>query len=216
VWGPVLAQAGGSVLSEDGSEATVNEPEAVKSLQVFYDLAHTYKVTEPGAVDEQADFLDGKTSMWVSGIWTKNVMGGHEIENKYAAIPLPQIDPQNPRTIIAGYWWHVSNKVNTEVQKEAWKFLNYITEDPGDQFAGTGLLMPKPSIMESQAWKDYPFSDVFAIDLAAGEWPVSSPIYPQIEKAVNDAMERSLVGDMLPQESLDIAAEQINQALAEQ
>ena len=75
--------------------------------------------------------------------------------------------------------------------------------------------MPKPSILESESWKSYPYSDVFSIDLAAGEWPVSSPVYPQIEKAIADAMERSLFGDMEPQESLDIAAEEINKALNE-
>lgn len=216
VWGPVLVQCGGSVLSEDGSKATINEAGAVEALQVFYDLVHTYKVTEAGtSVDEGEDFRDGLSSMWISGVWSKTTFEGRDIEDKYMAVPLPQIDVNNRRTVIGGYWWHVSNKVDSEVQKEAWKFLDYITADPGDQFAATGLLMPKPSIMESEAWKEWPYSDVFTIDLAAGEWPVSSPVYPQIEKAIADAMERSLVGDTAPQESLDIAAEEINKALAE-
>ena len=216
VWGPILAQTGGSVLSEDGTKATINEPESVESLQILYDLVHKYKVTEPmAAIDESEDYLDGKTSMWVSGVWTKTTVGGREVEDKYMAVPLPQIDPENRKTVIGGYWWHVSNKVDKSVQDEAWKFLDYITEDPGDQFAATGLLMPKPSIMDSEAWKNWPYSDVFTMDLEVGEWPVSSPVYPEIEKAIADAMERSLFGDMNPQESFDIAAEQIDQALAE-
>jgi len=216
VWGPVLSQCGGSVLSEDGLTATINEEAAVKSLQVFYDLVHKQKVTEAGvSVDCSEDFKDGLSSMWISGVWSKNTFEGREIMDQYMAVPLPQIDLNNRRTIIGGYWWHVSNKVDSEVQKEAWKFLNYITADPGDQFEATGLLMPKPSILESESWKNYPYSDVFSIDLAAGEWPVSSPVYPQIEKAIADAMERSLVGDIPPQESLDIAAEEINRALEE-
>ncbi len=216
VWGPILSQCGGSVLSEDGSKATINEAPAVKSLQILYDLVHKQKVTEAGtSIDESEGFRDGTTSMWVSGVWSKGTFKDREIENKYMAVPLPQIDPNHRITTLGGYWWHVSNKVDSDIQKEAWKFLNYITSDPGDQFEKTGLLMPKPSIMESQVWKDYPYSDVFSIDLDAGIWPQSSPVYPQIEKAVADAIERSLVGDTPPQESMDIAAEQINKALQE-
>lgn len=216
VWGPILVQEGGSVLSEDGTKATINSPESVASLQILYDMVHKYKVTEPmAAVEESEDFLDGKTSMWVSGVWTKTTIGGREVEDKYMAVPLPQVDPENRKTVIGGYWWHVSNKVDKVVQDEAWKFLDYITSDPGDQFAATGLLMPKPSIMASQVWKDWPYNEVFTQDLEVGEWPVSSPVYPEIEKAIADAMERSLFGDMPPQESFDIAAEQIDQALAE-
>ncbi len=216
VWGPVLSQCGGSVLSSDGTKATINEKAAVDSLQVFYDLVHRYKVTEAGlAVDESEDFKNGLSSMWVSGVWSKTTFKGRDIENKYMAVPLPQIDVNNRRTIIGGYWWHVSNKVDKKIQQQAWKFLNYITSEPGDQFGATGLLMPKPSIMDSKAWKEWPYHEVFSIDLAAGQWPVSSPVYPQIEKAIADAMERSLISDVSPQMSLDIAAKAIDKALKE-
>ncbi len=216
VWGPVLSQCGGSVLSSDGQAATINEKAAVDSLRVFYDLVHKYKVTEAGlAVDESEDFKNGTTSMWISGVWSKTTFKGRDIEDKYMAVPLPQIDLEHPKTIIGGYWWHVSNKADPKIQKEAWKFLNYITSDSGDQFKATGLLMPKPSIMDSQAWKEWPYNEVFSIDLAAGEWPVSSPVYPQIEKAIADAMQRSLVSDVDPQKSLYIAADAINKALKE-
>ena len=188
----------------------------MESLQILYDLVHTYGVTEAGtAVDESEDFRDGRTSMWISGVWSDGTFTDREIADKYMAVPLPQIDPDNRLTILGGYWWHVSNKVDSEVQAEAWKFLNYLTLDAGEQFEETGLLMPKPSVLESEAWKEYPYSDVFAIDLAAGVWPQTSPVYPEIEDAIAEAMERSLVGDMAPQEAMDIAADQINTALQE-
>ncbi|UNC93751.1 extracellular solute-binding protein [Candidatus Contubernalis alkaliaceticus] len=217
VWGPLLAQHGGSILSEDGSRATINEEPGVKALQDFYDLVHKHKVTEPGITTGEAieDFMTGLSSMWIAGPWARSNFEGRDIVDKYMVAPLPQVDLDNRLTFMGGYWWFVSNKVDSEMQKEGWKFLQYLTSDPGEQFERTGLLMPKPGLLESESWKEFPFSEVFSIDLEAGIWPESSPVYPEIEKAVADAMERSLIGDMDPQESLDIAAEEINRALQE-
>lgn len=214
-WGPILAQCGGNIVSDDGTHSIINEPEAVKSLQVLYDLVQKEKVTDPGSVDESEDFRNGKTAMWISGIWSDGTFKGTEVEDKYMAVPLPQMDTENRKTILGGYWWHVSSKVDEKVQEEAWKFLGYLVSDAGDQFAATGLLMPKPEVLECEAWNEYPYHEVFAIDLAAGQWWQGSPYGTEIISVVKETMERSLVGGMDPQEALDMAASEIDTIIQE-
>lgn len=214
-WGPILAQCGGNIISDDGTKAIINNEAGVEALNVLYKLVQEEKVTEAGETDEGEGFTNGTTAMWISGIWSDGSFKDTPVYENYMAVPLPQMDVNDRKTILGGYWWHVSAKVSEEVQKAAWEFLSYIVSDPSDQFANAGLLMPKAAVLESDAWNDYPYHEVFAADLEAGQWWQGSPYGTEVISIVEEAIERSLVGGEEPQESFDKAADQIDRLIKE-
>lgn len=220
IWVPILRQYGGSVLNEDGTEVTFHEEPGVQALQLFHDMVHDHQITSPGvsvadSVNVNQDFIEGLTSMWISGTWAIGTLEGHDIIDKYAVVPLPQVDPDNPHSMLGGWWWYVSNQADPDVQAAAWRFLDFYTQDPGGQLENTGLVMPKKNLLESEAWAEFPYHDAFAKDLAAGGWPYTSRAAAQIEDAIDTAIDRVLIEGADPAEALNDAAAQANEALAE-
>lgn len=220
IWVPILRQYGGSVLNEDGTEVAFNDEAGVQALQLFHDMVHEHRITSPGvsvadSVNVNQDFIEELTSMWISGTWAIGTFEGHDIMDKYAVVPLPQVDPDDPHSMLGGWWWYVADQADPEVQAAAWRFLDFYTQDPGGQLENTGLVMPKKSLLDSQAWEEFPYHEAFAEDLAAGGWPYMSLASAQIEDALDTAIDRVLIEGADPKEALDSAAERANEALAD-
>ncbi len=216
----MIRQQGGDVLSADGKHATLNSAAGVRALTILYDLVHTQKVTAAGvgtatAVNPNQDFIDGNTSMWISGNWAIDTFPKDSvIRSQFAVVPSPQVDPAHRHAILSGWWWFVAANAPEAQRQAAWKFLEYISK-PGEQLGATGLLMPRRDIVDSAQWKAFPFHEAFQQDLEAGEWAFASVKYPQIEAEVAKAMERSLVTDQSPTASLNEAAANIDRILAQ-
>ncbi|NOG49217.1 MAG: hypothetical protein HND48_07025 [Chloroflexi bacterium] len=69
----VLAQHGGSILSEDGKTVTVNSPEGILALQQTYDLIYKYHVATPPAGFDTWQMFPGQTLAVIpTGTWFVN------------------------------------------------------------------------------------------------------------------------------------------------
>lgn len=69
----VLAQNGGSLISEDGTTVTVNSEAGVTALQNFIDLVYTYHVSPPASgYDTWLGFAGGQVAVLPTGTWFRN------------------------------------------------------------------------------------------------------------------------------------------------
>ena len=215
---PLLWQNGGSILTEDNTQAAFNSPEGVEALQVLTGMA----------VEDRSVFLDqqnsvytglfnsGKIGMLVTGPW--DLASFPDVD--YGVETLPGFDG-NHQTIAGPDMWTVFDNGGGRTQA-ALDFVAWLTaaEQMKTDALATGHLPFRLSVIEDTAFVDefgqtIPGVDVFAENLANVEQarPVLAA-YPQVSEAMGLAIVAALLGDKDPQTALDEAAAQANDALA--
>ena len=215
---PLLWQNGGSILTEDNTQAAFNSPEGVEALQVLTGMA----------VEDESVFLDlqnspytglfnsGKIGMLVTGPWDL----GSFPDVDYGVEILPGFDGDH-QTIAGPDMWTVFDNGGGRAQA-AEAFIAWLTapEQMKADALAAGHLPFRLSVIEDTAFidefgKTIPGVDVFAQNLANVEQarPVLAA-YPQVSEAMGLAIVSAMLGEKDPQTALDDAAAQSNDALA--
>ena len=215
---PLLWQNGGSILTEDGSQAAFNSPEGVEALEVLTGMA----------VDDESVFLDiqnsaytdvfnsGRIGMLITGPWDLSSF----TDVNYGVEILPGFDGDH-QTIAGPDMWCVFDNGDGRAQA-ALDFVTWLTdaEQVRTEALATGHLPIRLSVAEDEAFLDefgaaFPGVDVFAENLANVEQarPVLAA-YPQISEAMGLAIVSAMLGESEPKAALDQAAAESNDALA--
>jgi multiple sugar transport system substrate-binding protein len=215
---PLLWQNGGSILTEDDTQAAFNSPEGVEALEVLTGMA----------VEDQSVFLDqqnsvytglfnsGKIGMLVTGPW--DLSSFPDVD--YGVEILPGFDGDH-QTIAGPDMWTVFDNGDGRAQA-ALEFVAWLTA--ADQMKADALaaghLPFRLSVIQDTAFVDefgsaFKGVDVFAENLANVEQarPVLAA-YPQVSEAMGLAIVSAMLGEKDPQTALDDAAAQANDALA--
>jgi multiple sugar transport system substrate-binding protein len=214
---PLLWQNGGSILTEDESQAAFNSPEAVEALEVLVGMA----------VEDESVFLDvqnspytglfnsGKIGMLMTGPWDLSSFP----DVNYGVEILPGFDGDH-QTIAGPDMWCVFDNGDGRAQA-ALEFIQWLTdaEQIKTDALATGHLPFRLSVIEDHAFikefgAAFPGVDVFAENLANVEQarPVLA-VYPQVSEAMGLAIVAAMLGEKDAQTALDDAAAQANDAL---
>ena len=215
---PLLWQNGGSILTDDNTQAAFNSPEGVEALDVLRGMA----------VDDESVFLDlqnspytglfnsGKIAMLETGPWDL----GSFPDVDYGVEILPGFNGDH-QTIAGPDMWTVFDNGSGRAQA-ALEFLQWLTdpEQIKQEDLATGHLPIRLSVAQDASFigdfaKTIPGVDVFAANLANVEQarPVLAA-YPQISEAMGLAIVSALLGEKDSKAALDEAAAQANDALA--
>jgi multiple sugar transport system substrate-binding protein len=215
---PLLWQDGGSILTDDGTQAAFNSPEGVRALQLLADMA----------VQDQSVFLDiqnseatglfnsGKIGMLVTGPW--DLASFPDVD--YGVQILPGFGGDH-QTIAGPDMWTIFDNGGGRAQA-ALEFVQWLTSPDqmkADALA-TGHLPFRLSVVNDAAFVEefgqtFKGIDVFAQNLNNVEQarPVLAA-YPQVSEAMGTAIVSAMLGESDPQTALDEAAAQANDALA--
>jgi multiple sugar transport system substrate-binding protein len=215
---PMLWQAGGSILSEDGTQATFNSEAGVRALDVLRGMA----------VDDQSVYLDlqntklddlfntGKIAMLITGPWA--LSGYPDID--YGVQVLPSFDGDH-QTIAGPDFWVVFDN-GDERRDAALTFLQWFTapEQIQTDSEANGHLPTRSSVIEEPGFTDdlessFPGVGTFAENLTNVQQarPVLAT-YPQISVAMGEAVVAAMLGEKTSQEALDDAANEVNDILS--
>jgi multiple sugar transport system substrate-binding protein len=215
---PLLWQNGGSILTEDGSQAAFNSPEGVEALEVLTGMA----------VDDKSVFLDiqnsvytdvfnsGRIAMLETGPW--DLASFTDVD--YGVEILPGFGGDH-QTIAGPDMWCVFDNGGGKVDA-ALEFLQWLTaaEQVKKEDLATGHLPIRLSVAQDQAFLDdlakaLPGVDVFADNLENVQQarPVLDA-YSKISEAMGLAIVSAMLGKSEPKAALDQAAAETNDALA--
>jgi multiple sugar transport system substrate-binding protein len=215
---PLLWQNGGSILTEDGSQAAFNSAEGLDALEVLTGMA----------VDDKSVYLDiqnsaytdlfnsGRIAMLVTGPW--DLPSFPDVD--YGVAILPGVDGDH-QTIAGPDMWSVFDNGDGRAQA-ALEFLNWYTaaDQVKKEDLATGHLPIRLSVAQDQTFLEdfgeaFPGVDVFAENLANVEQarPVLAA-YPQVSEAMGLAIVSAMLGEAEPEAALDQAAADANDALA--
>jgi multiple sugar transport system substrate-binding protein len=219
-WYPWLFQAGGSVLSEDGTEIAFTSPEAREAAE-FYVGLREYSPPDylnSNSYDGRVAFATGRVAMYMAGSWFAGTLGAEfpKIKGKWATAPLPEGEA-GCGTTIAG-----DNLVvfeGSENKDAAWLWIEYLSrpenmalwtfEDPDST-----LLPPRQELLESpELVEKKPILAGFAEAMKCGVVGAANPKGPQIEQALNTELGKAMYGEISADEAIDNAAAEAEEIL---
>jgi multiple sugar transport system substrate-binding protein len=216
----VAFAAGGTVLSEDGTKATIDSPENLRALQLMVDgirdgavprAVTTYMEEDARRAYESGDYTFQRN--W-SYVW---VLGNKapEIKGRFAATPLPGFEDGERAGVLGG-----NNLVISTYSRNpglALKAIDWITGQDGQTRAAlTGGQPPTLAAVyeDPRVRKTLPLAEQLAEAVANAKARPVSPVYPQISQAIYKNVNAALSGSVSPQEALATAQDDIAQALA--
>ena len=215
---PMLWQAGGSILSEDGTQAAFNSEAGVRALETLRAMA----------VDDGSMYLDlqnakitdlfnsGNAGMIITGPW--DLSGLTDVP--YGVQVLPGFDGDH-QTIAGPDMWCVFDHGETR-REAALEFLTWYTaaEQIQTDSLASGHLPLRTSVIEEPGFTDeleasFPGVGAFAANLAnVQQARPTTATYPQISVAMGEAVVAALLGEKTSQQALDDAAAEVNDILA--
>jgi multiple sugar transport system substrate-binding protein len=218
---PWLFQAGGEVLTEDGTDIAFDSEEGKEAAEFYVDLAQFSPpdYLNSNSYDGRVAFAQGDVAMYMAGAWFAGTLSEEfpDIEGKWAAAPLPEGEA-GCKTTIAGDALVMFG--DTEVSDAAWLWMEFLSrpENLADWTYNTEgtLLPPTTSLLEGpelEAKKPIlkPFAELMACGVAS---TVNNPKYPRIETILDDELAKAIYGDQSAEEAIDNAAQQGRAILA--
>ncbi len=191
----------------------INTDGAVKALTTWKEIIDQ-KLASPDTLtrsqwDATATFNAGNAAMAISGPWEiDRMLKDAKFDWGVALLPVPQEGA--PRSSAMGdYNWAIFS--NSKHPQKAFKVLEYFVSQDDKMFKNFGQLPARSDIAippTGNQLKDDALK-VFAEQLKYAQPRGPSPNWAKISKAIQDAIQAALTGQMSPKEALDQAAEKI-------
>jgi multiple sugar transport system substrate-binding protein len=197
----LLHQTGGAIA--DGNEGALDSPEAQQALQLWVDLAGGAKsVGDPNVTSREAtvpfqDLATGVQSMAILYPWSMDQIASTNPETyeNLRVVPLPQFDPANPSSRVYCYYWAVNK--DSQVQAEAWKFVNFLSENSEAFLTGTDFVQPLVGWEASAAAQEIPFIETWGEAYSTGKFDQVTEHYSEVQDVILN-MVNSAVFDKVP------------------
>lgn len=201
--GAFMAQAGGQLVSDDGSEAVANSPENVEALTYVQEQmdagSFAYATTDLGAGWGGEAFGTQKAAMTIEGNWITGAMMNDYPDVGYLVAELPEGPAGKGTMQFTNCWGMAADSPN---QQAALELVQYLTS-PEQQLAFSEAFGPMPSVQSAadQWTADNPDLAAF---LAGADYAKGVPTNDGIAAVITDfnaSLEGLKSGD--PQEILD-------------
>ncbi|PRH84785.1 ABC transporter substrate-binding protein [Labrys okinawensis] len=200
-----------------GSYENINADGAVKALQIWKTIIDE-KLASPdtltrGQWDSTGTFNSGNAAMAISGPWELDRMSQEaKFDWGVALLPVPKIDSERS-SAMGDFNWAIFS--TSKHPAEAFKALEYFVSQDDKMFKNFGQLPARSDIAIPQTGQ--PLKDaalkVFLEQLKYARPRGPHPQWPKISRAIQDAIQAALTGQMSPKEALDQAADKIRAVL---
>ncbi len=220
LYSPLLYQLGGSILSDDdkGNTCTLNSPEGVKALQTMQDMYTKYGAGAPGinlstAQNAMEDFVQEKVAMWILGPWAVPTFASNpEVVENYRIIPLPQMTDATRNVVMLSTWLWVVN-AKSEKQAEAWKFINFASEQGARWLPAAGYVLPRLGWTDAPEAAEFKGLEVFIDQMQYGRPRLIHPQGGQISTFIHKAVQEAVLNGLDAQSVLDEACQEIESVI---
>ena len=222
-WSQILLQNGGSILTDDMSQAAFNSPEGVEAVEFYKSFIDdgTGILWGPSEGDRQNGIKDERIGMFTDGPYYMGIMksGAPEMKGKWKVAVAPY--SSEPGSYLGGTG--LSIPVNAEHPQEGWLFIEFMMrpENATKIFTIAGAAPGLTAALESEE-VDQPdpyFDDqnTLPVFLDAMSTATHFPYVPQwdrIQSLMDSGLEAAFLGKQPPQDALDDAAAKVNDELA--
>jgi multiple sugar transport system substrate-binding protein len=219
IWAEVLADAGGSTLSVDGSRSAIDSSEALTALRFLRRLVTSgispqevtgFEESEAKQlfVSRQAAFLRGWNVAY-SGIGSPNSPDNR----KLGVAPLPSFAGRPGRGYSTIGGWGLYINPNTHRLEESKKFIRWMTDVQAQLRLAKLSHIPTNVAVRRDAVAQTNPAVAIGLQAARIRRPASTPEYPVISKAVYSSVHAALDGSLSLEAALRQADQEIDQVL---
>jgi multiple sugar transport system substrate-binding protein len=213
--------AGGSVLNEEGTEATINSPENLRALEFMVngiqDGAAPRAVVTMMEEESQRAFVSGRSTYMRNWpyVYAIGQQEGSRIRDEFEVVPYPPFEGGETAGILGGLNLVISAYAANP--GGALAFVDFATNEESMNRAASQFALPPAlasSYEDAQVKEALPFASELrqAVEQAAPR-PVT-PVYTQVSQAIYENVNAALSGQSTPQEALENAQRDLEQALA--
>ncbi len=158
-----VAAAGGSLISEDGKSftGTMDSPEVARAVQFYADLYNKYQVApQPADLNSfgggNSEFANGKAAMMLFGRWPQS--GFKTNPNISLGVVAPPRDKVRANIL---FWGGFGIPTSSEYADTAYKYLSYVSGEPGAQVWKDWALPAVKSVADSSGLSKDPIEGVW-------------------------------------------------------
>ena len=221
---PLIYQLGGDILSEDGTECTMNSPEGEHACEFYLDLVEKYKCSEPGftIAEINQEFWEHRSSIWFQGPW--GVGGWRSVDPDTVArwpegwgiANFPKWSEEYHKRDMSPMWrWcYVVNR-NSPNAQVAWKFIDFLSQDQIGWLTTVGDIPARKGWEDDPATEDLPWLEIQLKDFPNGVPVPQTPKYQELADLVSQALEHIISDRGNIKQHLDKAKEDIDAMLKE-
>lgn len=219
LFGALVAQNGGRLMNDEGTETYLTDQKVVDALQFWVDLSIKEGVHPPGIQEwgtTPQDFLEQRIAM----IWTTTGNLTNIARNasfKFGLAPYPG-NPK-PASVLGGGNFYIFKKAPQDQKDAAFKLVKFLTSDElqADWAIQTGYVAPRDGAWNVPVLKEYTAKMPDAL-VAKNQIPDSVPEFSTYENArttkiLNDALSAALTGSKTPRQALSEAQTAIDRIL---
>ncbi|WP_430440906.1 ABC transporter substrate-binding protein [Shinella sp.] len=219
LFGALVAQNGGTLVNEAGTETYLTDPKVVEALQYWVDLSTKDAIHPPGIFEwgtAPADFLAGRVAMiWHTTGNLANIRKNATFD--FGIAPFP--GHPTPASVLGGGNLYIFKDASDEEKAAAYKFIQFLTSDEilADWAVQTGYVAPRDGSWETETMKKYVAESPQAL-VALKQIPASVPEFSTHENAratkiLNDALAAALTGNKTAEAALAEGQDQIDRIL---
>jgi len=198
LFGALVAQNGGRLMNDEGTETYLTDPKVVDALQFWVDLSTKEGVHPPGIQEwgtTPQDFLEQRIAM----IWTTTGNLTNIARNatfKFGLAPYPG-NPK-PASVLGGGNFYIFKKAPQDQKDAAFKLVKFLTSDElqADWAIQTGYVAPRDGAWETAALKKY-VADMPGATVARRQIASSVPEFSTYDNARTTAILNTAIGAAL-------------------
>jgi multiple sugar transport system substrate-binding protein len=218
-WLELAFASGGTVLSEDGTKATIDSPENVKATQLMVDVIKNggapRAVTTYMEPESLAAFQTGKYTYLRNWPYAYALnQEAEKVKGKFKVGPLPEFEGGGKAQILGGA--DVVISAFTKNPGGALALLDYISGPEHQKLIATKFSMGPildETYDEPAVKKALPFSDELKQAVSEAHARPVSPVYPQISQAIYKNVNQALSGQISAEDAMKQAQSDIEKAL---
>jgi len=219
---PMAEQLGGKLISDDGKKAIINDEAWLKFLTYMQQWGPNGKNLGSPTYTPARNLFNkdnNDIAMCQSGLYQEGRIRNDNPEfyesGDWAVIPYPLFEDA-VKDVAGAYYGHyfvVNQQKPKENQEMTWKFISYMLNHPEEYLIKVGLIQPKVRLMESDEFKNMPYSDVFKKDMERGHIVYYAENSAIIQQYIRDAVEAVMLTGGTPESALQVMKSKIQEVL---
>jgi ABC-type glycerol-3-phosphate transport system substrate-binding protein len=219
-YGGMAFQLGATYFNEELTAGNVTHPGWVKTFEFIRDYAREFG--GPAYTPSSIGFYEGNVAMVVSGAWYLPYIqeANPDLTGNIFAAPLPRFEDavNDTGSHLYAYGIYTSSQATPEEQEACWKLTTYLTSlEAAERYLTDVLtLQPRKDLAANTELMEGNFIATFLNDMTGNDYLPAISGGGGMPGIMSRALERILLEDMDPLESLTIANDEINEIFANQ
>ncbi len=204
---PMVEQLGGKLISDDGKEAIVGEEAWITWLTFMQQWGpNGLNLGSPTYKNARSLFNKNNNDigMATTGLYQeariKNDNPDFYNSGEWMVVPFPVFENAVNDTAACyyGHYYMVNADADKETQKVAWEFISYMLSHGEEYLSEVNIIQPTKALMESETFKNMPYSDVFAADMERGHIVYYGASSTEIQSLLRTAVESVMLQGETP------------------